>query len=210
MSHDHLYPKDNSEYQHQSYWEERYTKDTGTYEWFRGWQALRHILVKYIPADSRLLNLGCGNSTITEDIYDEYGAGMDIENIDFSEICIQNMEERNREKRPSMKWLVMDILDLKYEDETFDIVLDKGTMDAIMCEKGDVWNVSEDLAAKIDAMLTGVSRILKPGGKYIYITFGQPHFRKPLMLKDKYGWTFQQETIGDCFHYFIYVLTKSK
>ena len=129
-------------------------------------------------------------------MYDEYGPEMDFVNMDFSETCIQNMRERNLEKRPSMKWDVMDILDLKYEDASFDIVLDKGTMDAIMCEKGDVWNVSEELASKIDIMLTGVSRILKPGGKYIYITFGQPHFRKPLMLKEKYGWTFQQETLG--------------
>ena len=129
-------------------------------------------------------------------MYDELGATMDIENIDFSPACIDSMAERNKEKRPSMKWVVMDIMDLKYEDASFDIVLDKGTMDAIMCEKGDVWNVSEELAAKIDTMLTEVSRVLKPGGKYICIAFGQPHFRKPLMLKDKYNWTFQQETIG--------------
>jgi ubiquinone/menaquinone biosynthesis C-methylase UbiE len=129
---------------------------------------------------------------------------MDIDNIDFSEICIKNMQERNVEKRPSMKWLVMDILDLKYKDQSFDIVLDKGTMDAIMCEKGDVWNVSEELAAKVDAMLSGVTRVLKPGGKYIYITFGQPHFRKPLMLKEKYGWTFQQETIGVFFFFVLF------
>ena len=129
-------------------------------------------------------------------MYDEFQGDSDIENVDFSEVCIKNMSERNLEKRPSMKWVVMDILDLKYEDASFDIVLDKGTMDALMCEKGDVWNISEELGAKVDLMLTGVSRVLKPGGKYIYITFGQPHFRKPLMLKEKYGWTFQQETIG--------------
>lgn len=129
-------------------------------------------------------------------MYDEFEGASDIENVDFSEICIQNMTERNLEKRPSMKWVIMDILDLKYEDASFDVVLDKGTMDALMCEKGDVWNISEELASKVDTMLTGVSRVLKPGGKYIYITFGQPHFRKPLMLKEKYGWTFKQETIG--------------
>jgi ubiquinone/menaquinone biosynthesis C-methylase UbiE len=131
-------------------------------------------------------------------MYDELGPSMDIENIDFSPAVIESMSVRNLEKRPAMKWVVMDIMDLKYEDKSFDIVLDKGTMDAIMCEKGDVWNVSEELAAKVDNMLSEVARVLKPGGKYIYITFGQPHFRKPLMLKDKYGWTFAQETIGAC------------
>lgn len=121
---------------------------------------------------------------------------MQLENIDFSEICIQNMSARNAEKRPEMKWVVMDIMDLKYDTGSFDIVLDKGTMDAIMCEKGDVWSISDELAVKLDTMLSEVSRVLKPGGKYIYITFGQPHFRKPHILKDKYNWTFQQETVG--------------
>lgn len=162
------------------------------------------------------------------------GPSLDVENIDFSPAVIDNMRERNLEKRPSMKWLVMDIMKLDYANSTFDIVLDKGTMDAIMCEKGDVWDPSEDLVLKIDTMLSEVVRVLKPGGKYIYVTFGQPHFRKPFLLKEKYGWTLQQETIGtcgltmpsfdqispvpssdmscgcvgECFHYFIYVLTK--
>lgn len=39
-------------------------------------------------------------------------------------------------------------------------------------------------------------RVLVPKGKYIYVTFGQPHFRKPLILKDKYDWELRLETIG--------------
>lgn len=32
-----------------------------------------------------------------------------------------------------MKWDVMDITDMSYEGETFDIVLDKSTIDALLC-----------------------------------------------------------------------------
>jgi hypothetical protein len=36
--------------------------------------------------------------------------------------------------------LVMDVRDLStFEDSTFDVAIDKGTMDAIMTAKGDVW-----------------------------------------------------------------------
>ena len=32
-----------------------------------------------------------------------------------------------------------DIRSLPYEDDSFDVALDKGTMDALMTSKGDVW-----------------------------------------------------------------------
>jgi len=33
----------------------------------------------------------------------------------------------------------MDVRDLKFDDASFDIAIDKGTMDAMMTAKGDVW-----------------------------------------------------------------------
>ena len=33
----------------------------------------------------------------------------------------------------------MDVRDLSFCDETFDVAIDKGTMDAMMTAKGDVW-----------------------------------------------------------------------
>lgn len=33
----------------------------------------------------------------------------------------------------------MDVRDLSFDDESFDVAIDKGTMDAMMTAKGDVW-----------------------------------------------------------------------
>lgn len=33
----------------------------------------------------------------------------------------------------------MDVRDLKFDDESFDVAIDKGTMDAMMTAKGDIW-----------------------------------------------------------------------
>lgn len=33
----------------------------------------------------------------------------------------------------------MDVRDLGFEDGSFDVAIDKGTMDAMMTAKGDVW-----------------------------------------------------------------------
>ena len=53
-----------------------------------------------------------------------------------------------------------------------------------------------------------MGRVLKTGGKYIYITFGQPHFRKPILMKKRYQWSMEMIRLGDFFHYYIYILTK--
>ena len=33
----------------------------------------------------------------------------------------------------------MDVRDLKFDEASFDVAIDKGTMDAMMTTKGDVW-----------------------------------------------------------------------
>ena len=47
-------------------------------------------------------------------------------------------------------------------------------------------------------------------GVFISITFAQPHFRKPLYAHDEYNWSIQLQTIGETFHYFIYIMTKGQ
>ena len=60
------------------------------------------------------MNLGCGNSLISEEMYDE--GYLNIFNMDISQVCIDLMKTRNKTKRPKMKWEVMDVMDLKYKD----------------------------------------------------------------------------------------------
>jgi len=43
------------------------------------------------------------------------------------------MAERNKKLRPNMKWDVMDVRDLKYDDGAFDLIVDKSTIDALLC-----------------------------------------------------------------------------
>ena len=60
---------------------------------------------------SSILFSGCGNSTLSEEMYkDGYP---NIINVDFSEICIEKMREKHQHC-PGMEWEVMDIKDLKW------------------------------------------------------------------------------------------------
>jgi len=57
-----------------------------------------------------------------------------------------------------------------------------------------------------------VARVLKPGGKWLYITYRQPHFMKPLLTRED-KWSLEVETLVDPdgaggFEYFGFVMTR--
>lgn len=55
-----------------------------------------------------------------------------------------------------------------------------------------------------------VSRVLRPEGRFISITFAQPHFRKRHYAQPIYGWSVCHVTYGNGFHYFLYVMRKGE
>lgn len=52
----------------------------------------------------------------------------------------------------------MDIMAMTYPDASFDVVIDKGTMDAIMCEQGDQWTIPPEIAERCHKELAHVAR----------------------------------------------------
>lgn len=118
----------NAEYSTKAYWEKRYSNNE-IYDWLKGYSEFAPFLLKNIDKSDRILILGCGNSSLGEEMYD---AGFhNIVNIDYAENVVEFMRERNK-GRPLMKWITMDILDMQFADESFDIAIDKATMDAFM------------------------------------------------------------------------------
>ncbi len=96
-------------------------------------------------------------------------------------------------------------------DGSFDVAIDKGTMDALMCEKGDVWDPPQSMIDNVYKEVSEVARILDPRvGKFIYITFGQPHFRRLHLDRPEFNWDIQVEKAGDAFHYYVYIMTKKQ
>ena len=75
------------------------------------------------------------------------------------------MQERNAELRPEMQFLVMDITDMSaLESNSFDLAIDKSTMDALLC--------GDDASFKVAALLKESQRVLKVGGVYFAISYG--------------------------------------
>ena len=132
-------------------------------------------------------------------------------NIDFSEIVIKAMAARYEDI--GAEWKVMDVRDMhEFWSECFDIAIDKGTMDAMF--HGSVWDPPDEVRDNIARYLGEVDRVLVPGGKFIYITYRQPHFIRPLLVREGV-WKVEVEVLpdepgGGVFEYFAYVVRKNK
>ncbi|WFD15571.1 hypothetical protein MARU1_001593 [Malassezia arunalokei] len=200
----------NADFQTVEYWDKRYAAEAedADFDWFRKYRDIQHIFHELVPdRQSRILMLGCGNSTLSKDMYDD--GYTHIVNLDYSAVVIDKMQTRF----PELDWRVMDIRELdKHADKlggpaSWDVIVDKGTMDALMAENGSVWSPSEQVLNNVAQEVDGVLHLLKPHtGVFLYFTFGQPHFRRPHMQRN--AWTIETRELGDMFHYYLYIARK--
>lgn len=204
-----LLPRSHREFQLKEYWDTFFTRRSASFEWYGEYIDLCHVIHRYLKAENRILVVGCGNSKLSEDLYD--GGCHSIYNIDISEVVVKQMRAKNKQKRPEMNFSVMDVLNMTYEPSQFDCVLDKGTLDAIFVDQTAV------TLDKVDRMFAEVSRVLKPGGRYLCITLAQEHIRVHLLEYFSSGWVVRVhkmeperkgEGVGSNLPIFVFVLTK--
>ena len=161
------------DYGEAEYWENRYKAEEEQYEWFLPWSQTIEFIEKYVREAHIALNLGCGNSRMSEEMLN---SGIDcVMSIDISPTVIDQMK-RKYEKQPKLKWQVMDCSKLDFDDESFDLVVDKGTLDALYCSSS-----SKEIVPKT---LSEIRRVLKKNGFFIDISFGSPASRTQLTTFD--------------------------
>ena len=163
-----LLPKSGArEFQQKEYWEKFFTSRSSAFEWYGEYVDLCHILHKYLKPSSAVLVAGCGNSRLSEGLYD---AGYHcISNIDVSSVVIRQMKSKHQEKCSEMKFIKMDVTEMDFADSSFDVVLDKGTLDAIFS------SADAETVQKVHTMFDEIWRVLKIAGRYICITLAQEH-----------------------------------
>ena len=79
-----------------------------------------------------------------------------------------------------MRFEVEDCTQMTYADESFEVAIDKSTLDAIMCGADGPLN-----AAKL---LGEAQRVLVDGGYYIVISYGSPENRLHCFQHECYNW----------------------
>ena len=82
-----------------------------------------------------IFHIGCGKSTFGEDIQLDYPKYLVI-NSDYSEEIVRDMIKRSLQMKTFCKYEICDMLNEeglqpKYHNR-FDVVLDKGTLDAVL------------------------------------------------------------------------------
>ncbi|CAL9113639.1 unnamed protein product [Musa textilis] len=161
------------------YWDARYLADgSASFDWYQRYSALRPFVRKYVPVSAGVLMVGCGNAVLSEDmVKDGY---IDIMNIDISSIVIEMMRTKYAHI-PQLRYMQMDVRDMSFfDDESFDCVFDKGNLDSLMC--------GMDAQLSASQMLEEVNRLLRPGGIYMLITYGDPSVRIPHLNQPGCNW----------------------
>lgn len=158
----------------------------GTFEWVVGFEEIKRFLgAEYtgIPPsisvdEQRVLVLGCGTSTLSKDLVDRgYG---EVVSIDNDAGCIEHMS-RTFGSDARMKWYTYDLVEhigdaaMMGRTESFDVIVDKGTLDAILVE-GAVCN-----------MLCEVHRFLRPGGVYVLCSINSEDMLNTLLSSPALG-----------------------
>lgn len=107
-----------------------------------------------------ILVIGCGNSSLPRILHDAFDHPVRVTCLDYSKVCIDMIQEMYSGLCPNMDFIVGDATKLKEvvcnnyveaDCHQYDIVIDKGLMDALMCGEGfDVDNLQKE----IDNVLT--------------------------------------------------------
>ena len=159
---------DYSNYADKKYWLERYENSKNSCEWYEDYETIKPIINELnLSKRSVILHVGIGNSEFSEKMYDE--GFKKCYNIDFARNVIHYMKQRNKRKRSSMIFETMNILDIEYEDDQFDIIFDKATFDCVLCDIGG------ENKAKI--FMNEIYRLLKYKGYYFMISNSEPEKR---------------------------------
>ncbi|KEP65262.1 UNVERIFIED_CONTAM: hypothetical protein HHA_213740 [Hammondia hammondi] len=155
---------------------------------------------------ARILHVGCGNSELAAELVED--GYTSVVNVDFSPVVISNMRRRFRHLGSALEWECLDVrngaLVKQFGSDSFDVVLDKGFLDAYIsrdqehcaaaseggangkgnCQLSET-NVKSsnawDYREEAQVYLHSVLKVLKPGGVYILITLAQDYLAKELV-----------------------------
>lgn len=197
-------------YHLQDYWNKRYQQDAEPFEWYQRYEDLRGKIVDLLPESSRCLVVGGGSSEFSFSIHDDPEAYVkDVVTIDFSPVVVKRMQTLVGDRK-AVSFAVMDACEMTFPDASFELVVDKGTLDSILC--------GEDAKDRSTAYLDHVFRVLKPFGLFLCVSYANRDMREMYFAREALDWDIEvrevpkpklletQTSSDDC-HY-IYILRK--
>jgi len=109
-----------------------------------------------------------------------------------------------------IEWKCMDVRNMaEVSDKSIRVAFDKGTFDAMI--HGSPWSPPDDVRENTSRYLREIHRVLSDDGLFLYITFRQPHFMRPLLNADSL-WDLDLQVLGGtngAFEYYGWAIRKA-
>jgi 2-polyprenyl-3-methyl-5-hydroxy-6-metoxy-1,4-benzoquinol methylase len=101
-----LLPQCPSEFCCEQYWNSFFAKRKQLpFEWYGEYEDLKDLFEKYLKPADKILHIGCGNSTLTETLFDI--GFRHIQNVDISSTVVKQMNKRNEKRIPGLGFTVI-------------------------------------------------------------------------------------------------------
>lgn len=129
------------------------------YKWFVIISSIRIVEEGYISPKDEVLDIGCGNAVILNNLAEE--GFCNLCGMDYVEKAVELAKEISQANGHTIKFYQDDILNLREKEKKYQLVIDKGTLDAILLTP----NVSRtDLLVPY---LESLSYLIQPDGYFI-------------------------------------------
>lgn len=160
------------DYSNKEFWNQRFGAEE-KYDWYITWKEFKPYLKAInLPPTGAILNVGSGNSPLPFDMWRD---GLtNLTNIDISDKAIEVMKTQAESQGIGGTWQEMDATKMAFQSDTFDVVIDKGTLDALVC--------ADDKTIPAN-LIKEMFRVVKPNGHVFLITHSSPELRREFLAE---------------------------
>lgn len=164
------FSRSSNNYADKEFWNSRFVNEKKN-DWYINWKEFKPYLSSLnLDQNSKILNVGSGTSHIAIEMWKDGIKG--VVNIDISDQAVAQMQQLANSMQVESEWIEMDATRMQFEDDIFDVVFDKGTLDALVCAP------SQEIPK---AMLKEMYRVCKIGGVIYIVTHSCPEDRGELL-----------------------------
>jgi len=137
------------------YWEQRYNSSSGFHAWYYSFEDLKPLFERTLGGDEEalyscsVLEIGCGDSPLIGGFSRAKAQAQSqpqsqpqpqpqllrLHGVDIAANIVEHLTAKQpRHTKHELLYSRMDATRLDFPDHTFDLVVDKGTIDALLCE----------------------------------------------------------------------------